>query len=273
MIMNNEQSQTLFHYTTLQTLAHIISSKKIMLRPITEMDDLLEDLGDVFSYGRYVFVSSWINDKTESIAMWKLYSDMKSGVRIELRRNPFRTYRVSTDEVNKFLPGLDMHCRDTEYILPFEKCIEDGAYLIEADPNKILEKVEYVENPRDLTKDSVVKKGLQAYIAMKDFGKYKSKYWEFQNEERYVLRFLPFDAKTIRDTPDAAYKLIQDLMGPSKMPKQIFLEIDDDAFGNMSITKSPEFEEGNDILLSALKDKYNPQMQIFDSDLKGKIRT
>lgn len=54
------------------------------------MDDLQEaQLSDEIEYGKYVFISSWMDQPLESIAMWKLYSNMYSGVRIGLKENPF----------------------------------------------------------------------------------------------------------------------------------------------------------------------------------------
>lgn len=269
-------SDTLFHYTTLDKLALILKSRSMMLRPITKMDDLLEDPGDVFRCGRYVFVSSWMNEETESIAMWKLYSTMESGVRIEMKRNPFMTYKVGPNDIKARFSDvdIDLHRPEGDYIMPFEKCIDNGVFLIEAAPDKILEKVEYVKNPRDLTKHSVIINAQQIIIAWKDFGKYKSKYWEFQSEERYILRFLPSDVKKLRDNKDIT--AVEDFWGnitnPSIItPEHQFLQIENSAFEDMIITTSPMFTEGNRVLLEALREMYNPPMRINHSDLEGKI--
>ena len=75
----------LYKYTTLESLALILRSKKIRLNPLTVMDDLQEaQSSDEIEYGKYVFISSWMDQPLESIAMWKLYSNMYSGVRIGL---------------------------------------------------------------------------------------------------------------------------------------------------------------------------------------------
>ena len=50
------------------------------------------------------------------------------------------------------------------------------------------------------------------------------------------------------------------------------LDLDDNAFGNMEVTMSPQFTEGNRLLLEALKDKYNTTMNIRESMLHDKIR-
>lgn len=77
----------LYKYTTLESLALILKSKKIRLNPLTVMDDLQEaQSSDIIEYGKYVFISSWMNQPLESIAMWKLYSNMFSGVRIGIKK-------------------------------------------------------------------------------------------------------------------------------------------------------------------------------------------
>lgn len=92
----------LYKYTTLESLAMILKSKKIRLNPLTRMDDLQEaQSSDDINYGRYVFISSWMDQPLESIAMWKLYSNMFSGVRIGMKENPFVKYPVTKQDVEK----------------------------------------------------------------------------------------------------------------------------------------------------------------------------
>ena len=86
----------LYKYTTLESLALILKSKSIRLNPLTVMDDLQEaESDDDIKYAQYVFISSWMDQPLESVAMWKLYSNMNRGVRIGLKRKPFKKYTVS----------------------------------------------------------------------------------------------------------------------------------------------------------------------------------
>lgn len=95
----------------------------------------------------------------------------------------------------------------------------------------------------------------QQGIEMKSaqLGKYKNTYWEFQNEERYVLRFLPLDVKKITSKSNAAQMVY-------------------DAFVSMEITLSPQFTMGNRILHEALIEKYNPNLKVHDSVLKDRVK-
>lgn len=99
----------LYKYTTLESLALILRSKKIRLNPLTMMDDLQEaQSSDEIEYGKYVFISSWMDQPLESIAMWKLYSNMYSGVRIGLKENPFVKYTVNKQDVERVYPSASL---------------------------------------------------------------------------------------------------------------------------------------------------------------------
>ena len=83
----------LYHYTTLDKLALILRNRTIRLNPLDKMDDLQENMtSDVKNFGRIFFASSWTEEATESIPMWKMYASMESGVRIGLPKNPFKRY-------------------------------------------------------------------------------------------------------------------------------------------------------------------------------------
>ena len=84
------QIEYLYHYTSIEKLALILKNRTIRLNPLDKMDDLQEQkTADVENIGKFVFVSSWTDDTSESIPMWKMYTAPSAGVRIKLRKNPF----------------------------------------------------------------------------------------------------------------------------------------------------------------------------------------
>ncbi len=96
---------------------------------------------------------------------------------------------------------------------------------------------------------------------------------QFQNEERYVLRFLPVDAKRMIDCENAKEVVYQAFINTNNNFLPYYdLKIRDDAFNSMEITLSPQFTDGNKILLETLCQKYNPDMKIVESALKNKVR-
>ena len=263
----------LYKYTTLEALALILESKKIRLNPLTAMDDLQEaQTDDEIGYGKYVFISSWMDQPSESIAMWKLYSNMNSGVRIGLRRNPFKKYTITKQQLEKVFPGIVMDIDQVESIVPVEECFNDKYMILNYLYDKSLEKVEYTDDPTYLSPKlfCIMEDGVQLKSA--GLGKYKNTYWEFQNEERYILRFLPVDVKRITPTTNAAEFVYSAFMSTPVFLPYYDLQISDSAYEAMEITLSPQFSVGNKILLEALHEKFNPNMRVVESALKDSVR-
>ena len=263
----------LYKYTTLESLALILRSKKIRLNPLTVMDDLQEaQSSDEIEYGKYVFISSWMDQPLESIAMWKLYSNMYSGVRIGLKENPFVKYTVNKQDVERVYPSASLKGDSMDLIVPIEECFNGNYFVMNFLYDMCLEKVEYTDNVELLSPQifNISQQGIEMKSAQ--LGKYKNTYWEFQNEERYVLRFLPLDVKKITSESNAAQMVYDAFMNKKSFIDYYDLEIRDDAFVSMEITLSPQFTMGNRILLEALIDKYNPNLKVHDSVLKDRVK-
>lgn len=65
----------LCHYTALEPLALILAHRTIRLMPMSGMDDPQESrTTGIPNLGRFVFASSWTDDKEESIPMCNMYS-------------------------------------------------------------------------------------------------------------------------------------------------------------------------------------------------------
>ena len=237
------------------------------------MDDLQEaQSSDEIEYGKYVFISSWMDQPLESIAMWKLYSNMYSGVRIGLKENPFVKYTVNKQDVERVYPSASLKGDSMDLIVPIEECFNGNYFVMNFLYDMCLEKVEYTDNVELLSPQifNISQQGIEMKSAQ--LGKYKNTYWEFQNEERYVLRFLPLDVKKITSESNAAQMVYDAFMNKKSFIDYYDLEIRDDAFVSMEITLSPQFTMGNRILLEALIDKYNPNLKVHDSVLKDRVK-
>lgn len=263
----------LYKYTTLESLALILKSKNIRLNPLTGMDDLQESkTADEINFGKFVFISSWMNQPLESIAMWKLYSNMQSGVRISLRRNPFRKYIVNKQDLQRLIPGAELEGEKLEFIMPLEECFAENHFLINFNYNKLLEKVEYTDKPEQLNPQILDFGKEQLILKSGELGKYKNTYWEFQNEERYILRFIPTNINEIESSSNAAQLVCDSLVKTKEFLPYCDLEIEDDAYYSMEVTLAPQFSCGNRILLDALIQQYNPDMKIIESALKDRVK-
>ena len=82
----------IYHYTSIEALAMILSNKTFRFGRLDTVDD-----PDEFSYkntyginpAQYIYVSCWSNNPNESIPQWKIYGNNQKGVRIALDNEMF----------------------------------------------------------------------------------------------------------------------------------------------------------------------------------------
>ena len=104
----------LFHYTSIEGLAHILSSKKIRFSRLDFLDDMDEGgSADILDWRKYFFVSCWSSSEEESIPLWSMYTNDMKGVRLKVKTDMFKKYRYSLDSVPSF-----MHLADTSSAPP-----------------------------------------------------------------------------------------------------------------------------------------------------------
>lgn len=243
-----EKPTVLYHYTSVESLAMILSTKTFRLSPLSALDDLQEEkTEDVAKIGRTVFVSSWTDDSKESIPMWNMYSKMESGVRIKAKTDLFKSGIVLKDKTIK-VSGY-AHFDDNRHLFPPE-----------------LKKVIYTDEISKII-PKVVSDDKQCWSQQK-LGVYKNKLWEFQNEWRYIVRIWPgknFDKPDLDiDTIYEKFSLIVDNF--------IYLNIKQEVFDGLEITLSPKISSANRVIIEALKSNYCPNLQIHESVLRDCIR-
>ena len=90
----------LYHYTSIESLAQILSSKTIRFNSLTELDDLTEGkCNDIKSIGSYFFISSWTDIHEESLPFWNMYTPKMKGIRIKMPSDLFNDYLITTNGV------------------------------------------------------------------------------------------------------------------------------------------------------------------------------
>lgn len=273
------QNDYLYHYTSVDSLALILKNRTIRLNTLDKMDDLQEQkTADIRNFGKFFFVSSWTSDETESIPMWKMYTAPQSGVRIKLRKNPFKwTPTTGSDFMTKlgYLPNdVSTVTYKQNTFLNLAELMKMGVYCVQAWNGDILHEVIYTSD-RSLLEPQVVKEeGDKLSISYGELGRYKNMHWTFQKEWRYLMSFMPMDFCV---SPDEMYKKFQKtalniLAGTATLPISYFdLVIADDYFEEMEITPSPQMSAGYRVLLNDLVEKYNHNAIIHESNLLGLI--
>lgn len=169
--------KVLYHYTSIESLALILKNKTIRLNSLDKMDDLQENMAcDIENLGRIIFVSSWTEQEKESIPMWKIYSNIESGVRISLPANPFVREQTKGKIIKKPINWWGYYVEDdgssTDTFLDIQKLNNKGVMPVEAVEGNILKKVSYTDDkeylePQAYTDDAII---------IDVLGRYKSTY-------------------------------------------------------------------------------------------------
>lgn len=269
----------LYHYTSIEKLALILKNRTIRLNPLDKMDDLQEQkTADVENIGKFVFISSWTDDTTESIPMWKMYTDPSAGVRIKLRKNPFLWHGTRGTELEKAIgiPAIDEKSRNANVntFLDLSKMIAGGYFSAQGWGGEILNKVSYTDDISKLEPRIVNIADGKISMNIQALGRYKNTHWEFQKEWRYIMTFISLNLRAGMDVVEqlVAQSMAKMIQGNEAPPFRFFdLDIDPRYFAEMEITCSPQMTAGNRILLETLVEKYNPKATIRESQLQGKI--
>lgn len=291
---NGIMINNLYHYTSVESLAMILKNKSFRFSPLSVLDDLMEEkVRDWQKFGEYVFVSSWTEDGEESIPMWNMYAGLDCGIRIKMKVNPFKTYALNTEYLKREYPNVQIQQKSEggyellfpvkepvgytvnftieKLIIPNQDFFTGNYYLYNCTPENSLYKIKYEDN-ENLLIPKIIN---DSSIDFSMLGKFKGKCWGFQKEWRYILYFSPVGLKNTVEYPcDSMRDIFLKYGGPvNSLPfRYYFLKLDDAAFNNMEITLSPKLSEGYRTIVQLLKEKYNPNMVIRESALKGILR-
>lgn len=95
----------LYHYTSVEVLALILKNRTIRFNSLDHMDDLQEqETADIKNAGQFCYISSWTDDEQESIPMWNMYSSLDSGIRIKMKKCPFKVYNNTAESLLSVVP-------------------------------------------------------------------------------------------------------------------------------------------------------------------------
>lgn len=273
-----DNNEYLYHYTNIETLALILKNRTIRFNSLNKMDDLQEQqTADVKNIGQFCYISSWTEDSTENIPMWNMYASLNLGVRIKLRKNPFKIYNNTAESLSKVVNATvndESNGKPLQSIIPIAEMFSKGFMSIQAMTKDLLVKVEYTDDKEKLYPHLLSEDGESFSIALGELGKYKNLHWKFQNEWRYILTILPLNLNQPVENSLKNFQLIANKMrlGIEKQPFPYYdMHLSDEAFSEMEITLSPHISAGNKIIAESLVEKYNPSAIIAESQLIGLI--
>lgn len=271
----------LSHYTTINTLALILKTRKMRFNRLDRVDDVSESSAfKDYDLSKYIFVSCWTKEDLESIPQWHMYTEAMQGVRISFGDRLFNYQSLD--------PSHPLIQQEGELLspIPFDSIFNDE-YIIPTiflNPDYFERNVLYVPNPEEFYKDVVDKKekenGLgELSIDMKNLGVYKRDEWGFQKEFRFILFIFPgvpipngnlLDPKYIEDLSNHMMHSIQNQIPPSI--NYFDVEIESSALENMIVTMGPLCDDSHRIIVESLLSQFAPKAKLKESALKGTIR-
>jgi hypothetical protein len=261
----------LYHYTTVDKLSLILESAKIRLNRLDRVDDLREGLSKDFgNCAHYLFVTCWTKSKTENIALWKMYSDGKRGVRIGMHARMFKSYELERDVLRSVFSDI------ADKSIVSDQTMTGDSYLIKPEGCDSFYAVKYSDQPEDLMPTIGMNHGCFSSTNIDSLGTVKSKLWEFQEEWRFKVLVAPGKIDFTHGSDEQIVSEHFNDFNPGNVrpnwPEYIDLEISPEAFGSMVITLSPFATKSEELIVEALVNKMNPLAKVEQSSLKGLIR-
>lgn len=267
------------HYTNLEALAMILSSRKLKFNRLDCVDDLEEGgiKPDGVRLGQYVFVSCWTENAEESIPLWKMYANGENGVRISIDLDMFQDFLITDIS----LPGgLKSQGLAISKIPQIE--IERPNYFVVPIFNNngemFYRKIEYVDDIVDATNNIVQRtftddKQTNVVIALPKIGKFKHKRWAFQEETRFAITILPVNPLVLPIPNDAGTVVMKCLYDNLQLPfTYYYMSLKQSALNKMTITLNPSATEAQHILVEALCAKYAPGAIVNYSTLATNVK-
>ena len=247
----------LYHYTSIETLALILKNRTIKFNNLLNVDDPEEaETADLGLSGKHCLVSCWTKNSEDIIPMRNMYTPGMKGARIKMRMNPFKQYTYNKGENHFFETTLS--CID--YKGDYTKKVTIAAEC------PLTVEVLYTDNEDLLHPQIKTQTGDWISISLEKLGRYKRKYWAFQNEYRYIIRTAPWTM----DEMEKVTSVDEHIHLYKQICNEIYLALADDAFEDMEVLLAPKTSEAEYIIVQALLEKYCPSVQVKLE--KSKIR-
>lgn len=271
----------LYHYTTIDSLAMIMSSRSIKFNRLDKVDDLEErtDSQNVRLW-QNIFVSCWTENVEESIPLWRMYSGNAHGVRIALDADMFEDNVVGGSNVppeiphEGFLvgkiPAQDLFRKDY-FVMPMATKFDPtkGDTLFYCHVNYVDNVYEKIKDAYQLTMTDATH--ASSHVSYGEIGKYKNKRWAFQEESRFRLLIFPFNP--ILCNPDEVGTIaVNSIHNSVPVPiSEYYLKLKKEALNNIEITLHPNVTASDRVIIEALCAKYAQNAMIKPSELTDRV--
>lgn len=247
----------LYHYTSIENLALILKNRSIKFNNLLNVDDPEEtETEDLGKAGRHCLISCWTDNEEDVIPMWNMYTPDMKGVRIKMRKYPFKQY-VYGENV--------LHFKEkTKSYINYNDIYAKTVSIAPSCP--LLEKIEYTKDESLLKPQILTTTKNIINASFKNVGRCKRNYWEFQQEYRYIIRTAPWSIEELEKVKTLEeqmliYERILD-KNNTQFCNEIYLDLAEDAFDDMAILLAPKTSGAERIIVQALLEKYCPNVSV-----------
>lgn len=266
----------LYHYTTIENLALILSSKKIRFNRLDHFDDI--DEGRIESCGRklgqYFFASCWTRVAEESIPLWKMYTNDGVGVRLSVSYDMFCDYPIPDDPYN-IIKNVGIRMSK----IPTNEVWGTGKIIIPVimENNGFLKDIVYTDNAIEETRRCLnictMDNKTNFNFSYDKIGTYKNKRWAFEEESRFIIPIFPVDMRGIISKRDwnnlMGYTIYNNVKNDIE---EYYLRMKDDVINNIKVTLSPKAGKEHLIIVQSLLKQYTNAGTVEYSHLRDKVR-
>lgn len=278
------------HYTNIESLAMILSTKKIRFNRLDRMDDLEEGRVEAqrIPLGKYTYVSCWTEDDEESIPLWKMYANNDSGVRISLPVDMFKDYFIidglmRDDNVSaQILSVFPKMVSTITWKIPSNEYFRKKYLIIPVyshNLNNFYIKIHYVDDAAIQTKDIVIVSHNEngtydMSVEISKVGKYKHKRWAFQHESRFVLTIIPTEKEISLNDASSYVEFLGQALATGIQPhfETYYMSLKDEVLDELEVTLSPSITAGQRVIVETLLKQYAPKAKIKESSLSQCVK-
>ena len=222
-----ELPSVLYQYTSVQSLERIVATRKLRFSRLDTVNDPEEaTASDLPLASTSVFVSCWSAKPAEQIPMWAMYGQNFGGVRIRLPANMF----TGRNNPSIFEKGGALIRFDGSYSIDrkFPAMTTVGRAII--GPNKVY----YSDDPTFRNRSLIYRHAGTASFYPYDLGMVKGTSWSHEEEWRFKIGALDFEAQF----PDDAYfnQVTLDLAAFPVEPTALFIPLDPAVLDELEVT-------------------------------------
>lgn len=255
--------ERLYHYTSIESLAMILSTRKLLFKRLDLVNDPEEaDTTDFPNAKTLVFVSCWTGEGEESLPHWKIYTQPKRGVRVSLPAN-LLDVKVSqeTHDHNNYLQILKR---------PLEVSRSKGNGYVTAYASGPFA-VEYTKNEGEHLINCIKKIGETKIYLLDTLGTKKKIHWSFEKEWRYKVLASFSQVHCDPQGNDGVVTDVESLLllkNNEVTTEFLLVDINNEALQQIEIMIGPSPDPSTEIIVNALLSKHDINATITRSKIK-----